>query len=1592
MPGADGRRKRKKPDPTLEPDLREQMQIIISRLTELEGTLRVPAPSPGEGASISPDTGALTTVAVVHVDTEGMCAGAKRGSPEAQKGNAQMATHVLASSEPAVPNNTSTAQAPVPALPNSTPTAHTLPSSVVTAPHGPPVNLYVQSSSSVPVVTNGASVAAHTTRPDIPMQNSIQEGAAAAPGVSSPVQVLQGGTPPVSLAAPSHLFQGYTTAPPSAPASLQDSVPTPWADLMQPPPPPSLATSELDTVTTEVTNKIVTAMNSLASVRTHNFYISHFDPSIHDIETWCDEVDQARILNKWSDRECLSRIGHCLRGDAQVWLNEWVSNDRTWTNFKADFKSLCPRKIDVANILFDVMKTDSDRYPTYAEYARRSLLRLRIVKGLSDELITAIVVRGIVDAQIRAVTANARLLPNELVNFLSVYLKPKTAQPTKVTPRFDPRKPHRTDHRQNDHSSRRRERPDTFAGPKCFSCGKFGHKQLQCPKRAKMDDQNTSTTSNVAKSEPCTFCKKPGHKAEDCFAKQRSESRGKSNVNFCREIVSDYKGDDIATAVIQGIPVDVLIDSGSTISLISDSVLKHFDCKTTPQYRILQGIGKNDVESTRSVTLALEFAELTIDVELYVVSHAFMTMPFIIGTDVLNRDGVVYIRKKGNHRLTRVDPVNKIDSHVQVINTPLVGTEKNRLLEIIDEFSEHLITGTASSTVKTGAMQIRLSNDTPICYRPYKLSHEEKLRVRDIIRDLLEKGIIRESESAYSSPILLVKKKDGSDRLCVDYRALNAVTVKDRYPLPLIEDHIDRLGKSRRFSSLDMATGFHQIPMDDGSIHITGFVTPEGHFEYLKMPYGLANAPVVYQRIISNTLRTFIESGKVLVYIDDVLILSMTIEEGLQTLREVLSTLTGAGFSINLKKCSFLATEVEYLGRTISNGQVKPSARKVEALVNSPIPKNVKQVRQFLGLAGYFRRYIPNYASRTACISRLTRKETEFLWGDEQEKARQDLINHMTDEPVLAIFDPSLPTEVHTDASAIGYGAILMQVHDNNKKKVIAYFSQVTKGAEPRYHSYELETLAVVRALQHFRHYLIGVNFKVITDCNALKCTQRKKDLLPRVARWWIYLQDFNFELEYRKGVLLQHADYLSRNPVSVCEIKKPQTWAQIAQAADEETQAIIQKLDDGTMDNTRYVKRNDLLLYKYDTVGESSRYLCYVPKGHRLSLLRIFHDEHQHIGVEKTTDLILKYFWFPGLRKFTQKYISHCLVCISHKKVPRQPLQPIESWSKPGEPFHTIHTDVLGPLPDSNGFRYVLLIIDAFTKYCLLYPMYRQDAAELQRIFTNAVSLFGTPKLIVADRGRMYESSTFVNWVADLGSQIYFITPAMHQSNGQVERYVRSVLNMIRIEHNFKQEKWSETLWKLQLTINLTKQKTTQCSPLNLLIGSEAVTPVIRALVRDLAIEGSSPNRQTLREVARQRASDLLERNRADQDASVNKNRKVPRPFSVNDMVFVRKDAQAMGKLDSCMRGPYRVLKVLPHDRYQLRLMAGSFGKTTEAAATYMTLWRGEWTPDVCSAYFDCEYWDMLRPLSMLLKPDEISRGLYLGEYLASTPWQEAT
>lgn len=335
--------------------------------------------------------------------------------------------------------------------------------------------------------------------------------------------------------------------------------------------------------------------------------------------------------------------------------------------------------------------------------------------------------------------------------------------------------------------------------------------------------------------------------------------------------------------------------------------------------------------------------------------------------------------------------------------------------------------------------------------------------------------------------------------MCVDIRKLNAITIKDNYPM-LIEDQIDKLGNNRYFTRLDLASGYYQVPLvDDSIIEKTAFITPEDHYDFLCMPFKLTNAPAVFQRLVDKVLR-YLKNSVAFPYLDDIIIPSKTIEEGINRLHQVLNVLHKHHLTLKLEKCSFFAESIEYLDREISKDEVRSGSRKIEAIAKMEAPRSVKQMRQFLRLASYFRRFIVNFATFVQPLTKLIRKNKPWSWTDE-DRAVAAIKNKLVTRPVLIIYDPNRITEVHTDASAVSVGAVLLQ-QINNQMTTIAYFSKQTTADQRCYHSYELETMAVVLALRYFRVYLLGIHFKVVTDCNALRATFSKRDLLPRVGRW----------------------------------------------------------------------------------------------------------------------------------------------------------------------------------------------------------------------------------------------------------------------------------------------------------------------------------------------------------------------------------------------------------------------------------------------------------------------------------------------------------
>ncbi|GBM25478.1 Retrovirus-related Pol polyprotein from transposon 17.6 [Araneus ventricosus] len=426
-------------------------------------------------------------------------------------------------------------------------------------------------------------------------------------------------------------------------------------------------------------------------------------------------------------------------------------------------------------------------------------------------------------------------------------------------------------------------------------------------------------------------------------------------------------------------------------------------------------------------------------------------------------------------------------------------------------------------------MNIVLQDQIPVCQRARRLSFPEKQKVNEKITDWLNQGIIRESSSDYCSPLVLRRKKDGNFRLCIDYCKLNAKTVKDRYPLPLIEEVLDQLPSGKFFSTTDLKNGFFHMEMEEDSKKFTSFVTHDGQYGFNEVPFGLCNSPSIFQRFINHVFRDLLKESIVIIYMDGIIIPSIDELDGIKRLSRVLQTASEYGLELNLKKCNFLKSKIEFLGYIIENGKISPSLEKTVAIQNFPEPKSVKQIQSFIGLTGYFRKFVQNYALIDKPLSDVLRDNTEFYFGPEQKSAFQTLKQKLSENPVLHIFKQGAKLELHTDASKFGYGAILFQQSDDNKFHPIHYMSKKTSSQEEKYSSYELEVLAIIEALKKFRYYLTGSKFRIITYCSAFQKTMSKTQLTSKIARWALFLEDFNYEIVHCPGKQMKHVDCLSR-------------------------------------------------------------------------------------------------------------------------------------------------------------------------------------------------------------------------------------------------------------------------------------------------------------------------------------------------------------------------------------------------------------------------------------------------------------------------------
>lgn len=729
--------------------------------------------------------------------------------------------------------------------------------------------------------------------------------------------------------------------------------------------------------------------------------------------------------------------------------------------------------------------------------------------------------------------------------------------------------------------------------------------------------------------------------------------------------------------------------------------------------------------------------------------------------------------------------------------------------------------------------------------------------------ELLAKGWIVPSKSPYGSSILFVQKKDGSLRMCVDYRALNKITIKNRYPLPGIDDLLDRLQGAKVFTSLDLAQGYHQIRITEEDAPKTAFRTPLGHFEYRVLPFGLTNAPATFQSVMNSILGHLHDIC--LVYMDDILIFSRNEDEHITHVRKVLEVLREHKFYAKAKKCTFMQKQLLYLGHLIDANGVCPDPAKVAAVTQWAPPQDLHQLRSFLGFTNYFRKFIQGYSKIVSPLTHMTRKGVKYDWSPQCQEAFDTIKDALTSAPTLVIADPNEPYEVVADASGFAIGAVLLQ-----HGRPVAFESRKMNSAEQRYSTLEQELLASVHAMRTWRCYLEGAKgVTLVTDHKPNTFFENTGVLSRRQARWSEFLQRFVYTWVYRPG-RTNVADALSRqmrvSTLLTCLMAKakekqvaPEGLATLQAGSPTvesihsltELQATLTDLEQQILEGYSrdpWFQGFQAQGKRTSVQGRESLRLegnfwfhglqLVVPNVGELrkKILREYHDTPYagHMGVTKTLQAIQREFWWPNIKEDVKAWIASCEICQRDKGVQSKAAGLLQPLPIPERKWTVVNMDFITDLPPTpRGNDTILVFVDQLTKMVHFVATTKTaGAAECARLYIQeVVRLHGPQEKLVTDRDPRFRNAFWEYVCAHIGITQAMSTAFHPQSDGQVERVNKILEDYLRHFVSPTQTNWDELLPMAEFAINNAYQESIKSTPFLLNYGQHPLSPMCRRL-----------------------------------------------------------------------------------------------------------------------------------------------------------------
>ena len=863
-------------------------------------------------------------------------------------------------------------------------------------------------------------------------------------------------------------------------------------------------------------------------------------------------------------------------------------------------------------------------------------------------------------------------------------------------------------------------------------------------------------------------------------------------------------------------------------------------------------------------------------------------------------------------RIARVEEIQAIQ-HIGSRETEThteEGTLPQHLIDVLDAATElttnqraraatllakHVHTFPAPGTPITGHTEavvhdIDTGSTRPIRCNPRKLSPKKIKIQQELVDKMLEEGQIEHSVSAWSAPTVLVTKKDGTTRFCVDYRRLSNSTKKDAFPLPRIDDSLNSLSGQSWFSTLDLASGYWQVRLSEDAKPKTAFATHSGLFQFAVMPFGLCNAPATFERLMSQVMRG-LHWKRCLVYIDDILVFGHDFESALQSLELVLIRVAEYGLQLKSTKCHLFRSSVPFLGHIVGRAGLECDPSKVSAVANWIPPTTIKGVREFLGFTGYYRRFVPDYSTVAQPLVRLLGKDCKFKWTDACQDAFKALRALLIKAPVLAFPKEDLPYIVDTDASDYGIGGVLSQCIEGTEH-VIAYYSKSLNPAQQKYCTTRRELLAVVATLDHFKGYVWGPKFTVRTDHAALVWLKNLKNIQAMLARWLAKLQQFHFDIIHRPGVQHGNADGLSRCPqcdrgactpninIDPSDPEQPYASSCIGSSLDSEliplesgetcmAAVMITQSDNSKLITAAQMTDSDITIVqnwfiagkfpartqdfapashdlKSYWVGRrslflddkgilwrnrsdtSSRAQLVVPRSLRDT---IFNDSHHttyggHFGITHTHTKLQLHYFWPGMSDFIRDRISACHKCVARKS-PVNRHHPMRHVPVSGK-FERVAMDLLDvSVISTKGYKYILVVCDYFTKYTEAYPLKDKTARSVVDALMDVwLPRYGFPLFLHSDQGKEFDNVMIHKLSELLGTVKTKTTPYHPRSDGLVERFNRTLLAMLAMFVSQEHDNWDDLLPFMMLAYNTTVHTSTGYTPYRLVFGDECNLP----------------------------------------------------------------------------------------------------------------------------------------------------------------------